>query len=158
MQVLVEFHRLALPIPIIGHHLVLLTVLLFAWSLIFLVRTAVPAGFVVLLRVTWAAYALNALSGVVLALSGMKVPSAVPAPGRDTTVFGLPPDPSRHPEHFMYAFFFLVSLYAMEVMIAGRVIKHERALRLMPVVTLFLAGVAYMSVRVAYLPGSTPGT
>lgn len=159
MNVLVDLHRLALPIPIIGHHLVLLTALLFVWSLVFLARPLVPGGYVALLRFTWFAFALNTLSGLVLAVTGARVPSAEPAtPGGNVTVVGFPPDPSRHWEHLMYAAFAILSLYIMEVLVAGRALPAARGLRFMPLVTLFLACVAYMSVRVAYIPGSTPGT
>ncbi|WP_027481877.1 hypothetical protein [Deinococcus pimensis] len=159
MDLLVALHRFALPIPIVGHHLVLLTALLFLLSLPMLARPAVPSWYVVLLRVTWAAFALNTLSGLILGLTGQKVPSAVPAtPGGNVTAVGFPPDPSRHWEHLMYAGFAILSLYIMEVLVAGRALPRDRGLRFMPLLTLFLVCVAYMSVRVAYLPGSTPGT
>ncbi|AFZ68748.1 hypothetical protein [Deinococcus peraridilitoris] len=159
MEFLREVHRFALPLPIIGHHLVLLTMVLFLWSMVFLRRTVVPAGFVRALRVTWLAGAVNTLAGIGLALMGLRVPSSVPAsPGSNVTAFGYPVDPVRHAEHYMYAGFFVLSLFLMELLIAGKVVKPAIGLRFMPLLTFFLLGVAYMSVRVAYLPGATPGS
>ena len=137
--------------------LALVTLALFVWSLAFLARPIVTRGFVWLLRVSWAFFLLPAVTGVILALTGQKVASAVAAPGRTVTKYGFAPDPSRNWEHWMYAGLALLSLFAAEALIAGR-LGDRRALRLMPVTTLFLYGVAYMIGRVAVFPGATPGT
>lgn len=157
MELLKDIHRLALPIPVVGHHLVFLTALLTVWSLVLAVRATVPVGFVYLLRLSWVAFGINTLTGLILGVAGQRVPSAVPAtPGGRLTTLNLPVDSSRHWEHLMYAAFALLTLYAIEVLIAGRVVPRQVGLRFLPVATLFLIGVAYMAVRVAYLPGSTP--
>ena len=136
----------------------LATLVLFVWSFVFLFQPRPSRAFTLLLRVTWVTFLLPAVTGVILALGGLKVPSAVAAPGRDVTKYGFLPDPSRNWEHWMYALFGLISLVAIEALLAGRAVPHRTGLRFLPVVTLFLYGVAYMVGRVAVLPGSTPGT
>ncbi|WP_369699451.1 hypothetical protein [Deinococcus sp. YIM 77859] len=85
------------------------------------------------------------------------MPSATDV-GGGVTKYGLPVDPSRNWEHWMYAGFALLSLYVTEVLLQGRLVHPRRGLRVLPVVTLFLYGCAYMVGRVAVFPGSTPGT
>ncbi len=161
MNVLREIHRFALPIPGVGHHLVLLAALLFLVSLFMVLRPTVPPLFVWLLRLNWLAYAVNAVTGILLAIMGLKVPSAtadhVTGDGHKVTAFGFPVDSSRNLDHLMYAGFALVTLYVLELLIAGRVLKDGWLRRVVFVTaTLFLLGVAYMAVRVAYFPGATP--
>lgn len=135
----------------------LATLVLFLWSLGPAIKGTVRTGFVVWLRLTWVLTLIPAVTGVILALGGGKVPSATNA-GGDLSKYGFPVDPSRNPEHWMYSAFCLLSLYVIEVLVKGRLIKHQTGLRLLPVATLFLYGCAYMVGRVAVFPGSTPGT
>ncbi|WP_216318663.1 hypothetical protein [Deinococcus aestuarii] len=133
------------------------TLVLFLWSLGPALKGTVRTGFLVALRVVWVLTLLPAVTGVILAVGGAKVPSAVNV-GGGLTKYGLPYDPSRDPEHWMYTAFVLLSLYVIEVLVRGRLVEHRRGLRFLPVVTLFLYGCAYMVGRVAVFPGSTPGT
>ncbi|MFC4637317.1 hypothetical protein [Deinococcus hohokamensis] len=135
----------------------LATLILFVWSLAPALKGTVSRSFLVWLRVTWALTLIPGVTGVLLALGGAKVPSATNV-GGGLTRYGLPYDPSRDGEHWMYAAFALLTLYLLEVLVAGRMIRHERGLKFLPVATLFLYGCAYMVGRVAVLPGSTPGT
>lgn len=154
MNALNYLHAASLTIPLAPTVTTLLTLLLFVWSLVFLVRPRPVPAFHVALRLTWAWLALNTLTGLVLLFAGGKVPSAVAAPGSPLTVYGYPPYPARQWEHLMYAFFVIVSLAAMELLLAGRFGAPGKVLRLMPVVTLFLYGVAYMAAYVTVFPGS----
>lgn len=159
MDFLRAVHAFALPVPGIGHHLVFLATLLFVVSLFMALRPGVPALFVWLLRLNWLAYGINALAGLVLVLSGQKVPSATVARvvnGHPVSPYGFPVDSVRQLEHFMYAGFALITLYVMELLIAGRIVKESPLRRLLFVTaTFFLVGVAYMAVRTAYLPGDS---
>lgn len=160
MDFLRAVHAFALPVPGIGHHLVFLATLLFVVSLFMALRPGVPALFVWLLRLNWLAYGINALTGLILALSGQKVPSATVKEmvnGRAVSPIGFLVDPHRQFDHYMYAAFALVTLYALEVLIAGKLVKDTPLRRLLFVTaTFFLVGVAYMGVRTAYLPGTNP--
>ncbi|MFC4452887.1 hypothetical protein [Deinococcus sonorensis] len=138
--------------------LALATLVLFVWSLGPAIRGRIQPPMVWWLRLTWVLTLIPAATGVILAVGGDKVASAVAATGRSTTRYGFPPDPSRNWEHWMYAALILASLYAIELLVQGRIIRHQTGLRLLPVATLFLYGVAYMVGRVAVFPGSTPGT
>jgi hypothetical protein len=135
----------------------LATLILFVWSLGPALKGTVRTGFLVWLRVTWVLTLLPAVTGVILAVGGLKVPSATDV-GGGLSKYGLPADPSRNWEHWMYTAFVLLSLYVIEVLVRGRMIEHRRGLRYLPVATLFLYGCAYMIGRVAVFPGSTPGT
>ncbi|BDP41168.1 hypothetical protein DAETH_11370 [Deinococcus aetherius] len=142
--------------------------ILFVWSLGPALKRQVGRGFLVWLRVVWVLTLIPAVTGVILAVGGAKVPSAVRANTEylqencrqvgDLTRYCLPVDPSRDWEHWMYTGLALLSLYVIEVLVKGRLVEHRSGLRFLPVATLFLYGVAYMVVRVALLPGSTPGT
>ena len=160
MNVLREIHRFALPLPGFGHHLVLLALLLALVSFFMVLRPGVPALFAWLLRLNWLAYAVNALTGIALAVMGQKVPSATldrVVDGHKLSAFGLPLDSSRTFDHYMYTAFCLLTLYALEVLIAGRLIKEGWLRRVLFVVaTVFLFGCAFMAVRVAFYPGTTP--
>lgn len=131
---------------------------LFVWSLVFLWRPVVTAGFRWVTWACWALFLLPAVTGVLLALTGHKVPSAVAAAGTDATKYGFAPDPSRNWEHWMYSAFALLSLLLIPPLTSGRLFRPEVGARLVPAVTFFLYGVAYMIGRVAVFPGSTPGT
>lgn len=78
--------------------------------------------------------------------------------GGGLSKYGLPVDPSRDWEHWMYSALCLLTLYITEVLVKGRLVPHRPGLRFLPVATLFLYGCAYMIGRVAVFPGSTPGT
>ncbi|WP_221089144.1 hypothetical protein [Deinococcus aquaedulcis] len=135
----------------------LATLVLFVWSIAPAVKTRVSTSFLVWLRLTWALTLIPGVTGVLLTLSGLKVPSATDV-GGGATKYGYPADPSRDWEHWMYAGFCLLSLYVIEVLVKGRMIEHRDGLKFLPLVTLFLYGCAYMVGRVAVFPGSTPGT
>ncbi|UQN06923.1 hypothetical protein [Deinococcus sp. QL22] len=135
----------------------MVTLVLFIWSIAPALKGVVRSGFIFWLRVTWFFTLLPAVTGIILALNGQAVPSATAAAG-GLTKYGFEPDPSRNWEHWMYSAFALLSLYVLEVLVRGKLIEHRTGLRFLPVVTLFLYGVAYMVGRVAVLPGSTPGT
>lgn len=146
-----------LPVPLITTPLTLITLVLFVWSLAPALKGEVRPGFVVWVRVTWLAFLLPAVTGVALALGGLKVPSSTDV-GGGLTKYGLPVDPKRDGEHWMYAAFALLSLFIIEVLIAGRLLDRKKGLRYLPVVTLFLYGVAYMVARVAVFPGNSVAT
>ncbi|GAA5435199.1 hypothetical protein ACMT4L_11585 [Deinococcus sp. A31D244] len=135
----------------------LATLVLFVWSIAPAVKMRIGGGFMLWLRVTWVLTLLPAVTGVILALGGAKVPSATDA-GEGVSKYGFPVDPSRDWEHWMYAGLCVISLYVIEVLVRGRLIEHRVGLRLLPVATLFLYGCAYMIGRVAVFPGSTPGS
>lgn len=135
----------------------LATLVLFLWSFGPALKREVRTGFMVWLRLTWVLTLIPVATGVILAVGGARVPSAVNV-GGGLTRYGLPYDPSRDWEHWMYSAFALLSLYVIEVLVKGRLIRHQTGLRYLPVATLFLYGCAYMVGRVAVLPGSTPGT
>ncbi|GGS20248.1 hypothetical protein [Deinococcus knuensis] len=135
----------------------LATLILFVWSIAPAVKMRTGAGFTLWLRVTWVLTLLPAVTGVILALGGAKVPSATDV-GGGLSKYNYPTDPSRDWEHWMYAGLCVISLYVIEVLVRGRLIEHRVGLRLLPVATLFLYGCAYMIGRVAVFPGSTPGT
>ncbi len=128
---------------------------LMLWSVAPALRGAVDRGFVWLTRLSWLVFALYGLSGVALALSGLKVASAVAEAGKTVTKYGFLPDAKRNPEHWMYSVFALGSLFFIEVLIAGKLIDRRRGLYFLPVVTLFLWGCAYMIGRVAVFPGES---
>ncbi|MBZ9750346.1 hypothetical protein K7W42_05645 [Deinococcus sp. HMF7604] len=144
------------PIPLFPTPLALLTLVLFVWSLGPALKLQVGTPFLVWLRLTWAGLLLPGVTGILLALGGLKVPSATDVGG--ATKYGYAADPSRDWEHWMYTAFCLLTLYIIEVLVKGRMVEHRIGLRLLPVATLFLYGCAYMVGRVAVFPGSTPGT
>lgn len=131
--------------------------ILTVWSLVPAIRGRVDIPFLIWLRLTWVTLLLPGVTGILLALGGLKVASATDA-GNGATRYGFLPDPSRNWEHWMYVAFCLLSLYVLEVLVRGRLIEHQEGLRFLPVATLFLYGCAFMIGRVAVLPGSTPGT
>jgi hypothetical protein len=131
---------------------------LFLWSFGPAIKLRVGRPMVLWLRLTWALTLLPAVTGIILAVGGGKTASAVAAAGQTTTRYGYPPDPSRNLEHWMYAAFILLSLYIIEVLVQGKLVKHNPGLRYLPLVTFFMWGCAFMVYRVAVLPGSTPGT
>ncbi|WP_412028477.1 hypothetical protein [Deinococcus yunweiensis] len=160
MEWLRQIHNIRFDTPLglfLSGPLVVAALVLFLWSVAPAVKGTVSRGFIVWLRVTWAAFLLPAVTGVVLALGGLKVASATDA-GGGTTRYGFPVDPSRDWEHWMYAAFTLLTLYVIEVLIKGRVIEHRLGLKFLPVATLFMYGCTFMIGRVAVFPGSTPGT
>ncbi len=127
--------------------------LLLAWSVIPAITGTLSRGFVLLTRLSWAVFVLSGVSGVLLAISGHKVASAVAAAGSSVTKYGFMPDPKRNLEHWMYTVFALGSLYFIELLIAGKLIERRKGLYFLPLVTLFLWGCAYMIGRVAVFPG-----
>lgn len=127
---------------------------LFFWSFGPAVKLRVGRPMMVWLRFTWALTLIPAVTGIILAVSGSKVASAVAAAGHATTKYGYPPDPKRNGEHWMYAAFVVLSLYIIELMIQGRFVKREVALRYLPLVTFFMWGCSFMVYRVAVLPGA----
>lgn len=152
---LIHGYRFDTPLGIFfSNPLVAATLVLFVWSLAPAVKGRVNVGFLVWLRVTWAAFLLPAVIGVILALDGLKVPSATPAAG-GLTKYGFPVDPNRDAEHWMYAAFVLLTLYVIEVLVKGRMIEHRIGLRFLPVATLFMYGCAFMIARVAVFPGNS---
>lgn len=157
-----------LPVPLIPTPLALFSLVLFLWSLSPALKGEVRPGFLVWLRLTWAAFLIPAATGIMLALGGSKVPSAVRAPADfirencpqpgDLSRICLPVDPSQDHMHWMYVFFTILSLYVIEVLIKGNLVERRVALRALPVVTLFMYGAVYMIGHTATFPGSTPGT
>ncbi|AWN23456.1 hypothetical protein DKM44_09640 [Deinococcus irradiatisoli] len=129
--------------------------LLLVWSVAPAFSGRLGRSFVVLTRLSWAVFGLYGLSGVLLALAGHKVASAVVAAGSSVTKYGFAPDPKRNLEHWMYTVFALSSLYFIEVLIAGKLIERRKGLYFLPLVTLFLWGCAYMIGRVAVFPGES---
>ncbi len=144
---------LVIPTP-----LAIACLVLFLWSFGPAIKLKVGRPMVWWLRLTWVLTLLPAVTGIILSLGGGKTASAVAAAGKATTKYGYPPDPSRNFEHWMYAAFVLLSLYIIEVLVGGKLIKHNPGLRYLPLVTFFMWGCAFMVYRVAVLPGSTPGT
>ncbi|AIZ46492.1 hypothetical protein QR90_05710 [Deinococcus radiopugnans] len=136
---------------------VLATLILMVWSIAPAVKKTISRSFMLWLRLVWVLTLLPAATGVILALGGLKVASATDI-GNGGSKYGYLVDPSRNLEHWMYSAFALISLYLIEILVAGRMIDHKDGLKYLPVATLFLYGVAYMIWRVAVLPGSTPGT
>lgn len=160
MELLRALHNFRFDTPLglfFSNPLVAASLVLFVWSLGPALKGTVGRPFLVWLRLTWAAFLLPAVTGVILALGGLKVPSATDA-GSGASRYGFPVDPSRDWEHWMYVAFVLLSLYIVEVLVKGRMVEHRVGLKFLPVVTLFLYGCAFMIGRVAVFPGSTPGT
>lgn len=143
------------------------SLILFIWSLGPAIKGEVRFGFLVWLRLTWAAFLIPAVTGIFLALGGAKVPSSINASAEyirencpttgDLTKYCQPTDPSQDKMHWMYVLFTLLSLYVIEVLIKGHLIDRRTGLRLLPVVTLFMYGCVYMIGHVATFPGSHPG-
>lgn len=134
----------------------LASLILFVWSFWMLRRSAVTSSFVAGVRLTWLTFLLPALTGIVLTLGGGKVPSAVDV-GGGKTKFGTPYDPTQEGMHWLYGGFGLLSLIVIELLIRGEFIERRLGLKMLPVVTLFMYGCAYMVGHVAFYPGSTPG-
>lgn len=133
------------------------TLVLFVWSLGPALKGRVGPGFLIWLRLTWVLTLLPVATGVILAVGGAKVPSATDV-GGGLSRYGLPADPSRDWEHWMYGAFGLLSLYVIEVLIRGQAVEHRRGLRYLPLATFFLYCVAIRVVQVAVFPGASPGT
>lgn len=131
----------------------LVTLVLFVWSLGPLLHKTIRPWYVVWLRLTWGFFLLPAVLGTALLIDGRQVPSATDL-GEGFSKYGLPVDENRTLEHLMYSLFALVSLYLLELMIKGQLLKPQLVYKIMPVVTLFLYGVAYMIGRTAVLPGN----
>lgn len=135
--------------------LALVTLVLFVWSIGPAINHIVRPSFVLWLRLTWFMFAYPAVLGLVLAIEGRMVPSAVAVTTDGLSKYGLPADPKRHLEHLMYAGFALLSLYVIELLIKEKLFEKEIAYKILPVVTLFLYGVVYMIGRVAIFPGNS---
>lgn len=151
--------------------LALAATVLFVWSLAPAFKGQVGAGFLGWLRLTWALTLLPAVTGIILAVSGGKVASSIPAPAAvqqelcgqvaNLTRYCFPADPPRDLEHWMYTGFTVLSLLAVEALARdrwnGEFLGVNIGLKLLPVITLFLAGCVYMIGRVAVLPGNSVG-
>ncbi len=135
----------------------LITLILFLLSIWPAIIGRVGPAFLVALRLAWLMTFIPAITGIILAVAGGKVPSATNA-GGGLSKYGYPIDPSRNLEHWMYAGLAIFSLYFIEVVVKGKVIETKVGTRFLPIITLFLYGCAYMISRVAVFPGSTPGT
>ncbi|RJF71996.1 hypothetical protein D3875_10930 [Deinococcus cavernae] len=157
MDILKQIHNLQLPpllpLPLWPTPIALVTFILFLWSFGPALKTEVRFAFLVWLRLTWAALLIPAVTGVILAVGGLRVPSATDV-GGGLSKYGFRVDPQRDLEHLMYVAFALVSLYVIEMLIKGRLVEHRVGLKFLPVVTLFLYGCAYMIGRVATFPGN----
>lgn len=157
MDILKQLHDLQLPpllpLPLWPTPIALVTFVLFLWSFGPALKTEVRLGFLVWLRLTWAALLIPGVTGVILAVGGLKVPSATDV-GGGLSKYGYRVDPNRDLEHLMYTAFALISLYLIELLIKGRMIEHQKGLKFLPFVTLFLYGAAYMIGRVATFPGN----
>ncbi|GAA5501497.1 hypothetical protein Dxin01_01229 [Deinococcus xinjiangensis] len=161
MDILKQIHDLGLPNPFpfvspFNTPLALVSFVLFLWSFGPALKREVRFGFLVWLRLTWAAMLIPAVTGVILAVGGLRVASATDV-GGGLTRYGFKVDHHRDSEHWMYAAFCLLSLYLIEMLIKGRIVEHRVGLRLLPAVTLFLYGAAYMVGRVAVFPGNSVG-
>ncbi len=121
------------------------------------------AAFLVYNRLLSVLVGIITLSGVALALMGLKTPIATPGikPG-DSVVCGTqacqPLDPSRNWEHWMYTAFIVLSLVFVEFLLSGRFVERKVGARFLGIAAFFAFGAAVMVVRVTFLPGSTPGT
>lgn len=157
MDILKQIHDLQLPpllpLPLWPTPFALATFVLFLWSFGPALKQEVRFGFLVWLRLTWAALLIPAVTGVILAVGGLKVPSATDV-GGGLSKYGFRVDPNRDLEHLMYTFFALLSLYLIEILMRSTAIERRIGLRLLPVATLFLYGCAYMVGRVATFPGN----
>ncbi|MDO4263900.1 MAG: hypothetical protein Q4C67_06865 [Deinococcus sp.] len=152
--------------------LALATAVLFVWSLAPAFKGQVGAGFLGWLRLTWVLTLFPAVTGVILAVGGGKVASSVVAPAAvqqelcgqvaNLTRYCRPVDPPRDLEHWMYTGFTVLSLLAVEALARdrwnGEFLGVNLGLKLLPVLTLFLAGCVYMIGRVAIYPGNSVGT
>lgn len=163
MDFLRQLHDLMIagfPVPLFPTPFALLTLVLFLWSLWVAYKGEVTPAFRLWVRLNWLWLALMALTGTLLALSGAKVPSAIDL-GGGVTKYGQPFDPTQEGMHLLYSGFALLSLLVLEAMLSGKipeeVLPRRKLLWLLPVVTLFLYGCAYMAGFVASFPGSTPG-
>lgn len=133
------------------------------WSLFYLVRPeSSTRAFLFYNRILSVLIGIFTLSGVALALMGLKTPIATPGlkPG-DSIVCGTqacqPLDPSRNWEHWMYTSFMVLSLVLVEVLLSGRFMERKVGARYLGLAAFFAFGAAVMVVRVVFLPGSTPG-
>lgn len=156
--------------------LALAALVLFLWSFAPAYRGRVDAGFRFWLRLTWVLTLLPAVTGLILAVGGCKVASAVAVPpaslgaeclnyaaaqgwaAEHLSRYCLPVQPSRDAEHWMYAAFAVLSLLAVEALLSrrwnGQWLGLNLGYKLLPVITLFLYGCVYMVGRVAVLPGN----
>lgn len=134
------------------------TFVLFVWSGVVAARGQVDRGFRAWLGLTWLTFLIPAVTGVILALSGSKVASAVDIGGGKTR-YGLPYDPTQEFMHLLYPGFALLTLLLIVPLLRGQLplLSERRRLWILPVATLFLYGCAYMAGFVAVFPGSTPG-
>lgn len=161
MDLLKQIHDLGLPNPFpftspFNTPLALTTFVLFVWSFGPMLKQEVRFGFLVWLRLTWASLLIPAVTGVILAVGGLKVASATDV-GGGLSRYGFKVDGHRDADHLMYTAFCLLSLYLIEVLVKGRMIEHKVGLRFLPAATLFLYGAAYMVGRVAVFPGNSVG-
>ncbi len=132
----------------------LATLLVMFWSFGAAFKGQISHGFRVAVRGMWVLFGLYGVSGVLLSLGGAKVASAVALAGKTVTKYGFAPQAKRDPEHWMYTGFVLLSLFALEALLSGKLVGEKKAARLLPVVTLFMWGAALMIVRVAVVPGN----
>lgn len=158
MELLKQLHTISLanPFPFVSPFntpLALVTFILFVWSIGPTFHLKISTGLLYCLRLNWFVFLWMGLTGFLLSIQGYKVASATDI-GGGVTRYGFRVDPVRDLEHMMYAAFCLISLYAIEVLLQGKVVEHKKGLRLLPAVTLFLYGAAYMVGRVAVFPGN----
>ena len=153
--------------------LAVVTLVLFVWSIGPAIKLKVGRPMVWWLRLTWVLTLLPAVTGTILALGGGKVASAIATTNPTIiqkcaeagakvaggiTRYCNQPDPKRNLEHWMYAGLAIVSLYIIEVLIAGKLVSPKIGLRVLPLVAFFLWGCCFMVYRVAVLPGASAGT
>ncbi|MBB6099280.1 heme A synthase [Deinobacterium chartae] len=159
MEILRAIHGFNFGYPIIIGFVVWLL-----WSLFLIFRPQIPRAFNLYTNLLWIVVGINALAGIILALSGNRVPIATPGPAEGlSSVCGsgvncLPLDPSRNWEHAMYGGFLILSLAAASLFYRGTLIDRRTGARWMWLVALFAAGVAFRAGQVAFTPGATPGT
>lgn len=124
------------------------------WSFAIAAKGQFSHAFRTGVRGMWALFLLYGASGVLLSLGGAKVASAVAVAGKAVTKYNFPPQAKRDPEHWMYTAFVLLSLFAIEALIAGKLMDEQKSARVLPAVTLFMWGAALMIVRVAVVPAA----
>lgn len=147
-----------IPFPLFVTPFAFTTFILFVWSVVVAARGRPDRGFRAWLGLTWVTFLLPALTGLILALNGGKVASAVDI-GGGRTRYGLPYDPTQEFMHLLYPGFALLTLLLLGPLLRAQLplLSERRRLWILPVATLFLYGCAYMAGFVAVFPGSTPG-